>query len=114
LLSNRSKGWFADAEKVDLPSLGNGRRNMGHAEGDPADAVSPYAPQHRTRLTRELAMTGLAWVTVALVIAVIAAVTGLKPKDTRPVAGTQLMWVARVVLIVMALVVADVVLGSRP
>ena len=51
----------------------------------------------------------MSWLTVlwiAAFIAAIAAVTGLKPKGTRPVARTGLMGAARVVLALMALVVA--------
>ena len=46
-------------------------------------------------------MTWLYWLMVAACIAVFAAVTGAKPKGTRPVAGTHLMSVARVVLILI-------------
>lgn len=55
---------------------------------------------------------GLAWQTgdmswielllVAAVVAAIAALTGIKPRGTRPVAGTRLMKVARIVLLVIA------------
>ena len=49
-------------------------------------------------------MTWLAWLGLAVVLGVLAAVTGIKPKGTRPVAGTRLMGVARfVLLIVMAI-----------
>jgi hypothetical protein len=51
-------------------------------------------------------MTWLSWLMIAVVIAAVAAVTGVKPKGTRPVARTQLMSVARVVLFVLALIVA--------
>jgi len=51
-------------------------------------------------------MSWLAWLTIALVIAVFAAVTGIKGKGTRHVAGTQLMGVARVVLFLIVAVVA--------
>jgi len=51
-------------------------------------------------------MTWLSWLMIAAVIAAVAAVTGVKPKGTRPVARTQLMSVARVVLFVLALIVA--------
>ena len=44
------------------------------------------------------------WLTLALIIVAIAAVTGIKPKAGRHVARTQLMGVARVVLILIALV----------
>ena len=49
-------------------------------------------------------MTWLTWLILAVVITAIAAVTGLKPKGTRHVAGTQLMSVARFVLILVVLV----------
>jgi uncharacterized membrane protein YozB (DUF420 family) len=44
------------------------------------------------------------WLGLAVVIGVIAALTGLKPKGSRPVANTRLMGVARFILIVMVLV----------
>ena len=40
-------------------------------------------------------MTSLAWLGVVVVIVAIAAVTGIKPKGTRHVAGTSLMSGAR-------------------
>ena len=49
-------------------------------------------------------MTWLAWLTVALIVAALAAVSGAKPKGTRPVAGTQLMAVARAVLALIVLI----------
>ena len=49
-------------------------------------------------------MTWLYWLMVAACIAVFAAVTGIKPSKTRPVAGTHLMSVARVVLILIVVI----------
>ncbi len=46
-------------------------------------------------------MNWLAWLMVAACIAVFAGITGIKPSKTRPVAGTHLMSVARVVLILI-------------
>ena len=46
-------------------------------------------------------MSWIGWIGVALVIALIVAVTGLGPKGGRRVANTQLMTVARVVLFLM-------------
>jgi hypothetical protein len=46
-------------------------------------------------------MTWLAWLGIAVVLGVLAAVTGIKPKGTRPVAGTRLMGVARFVLLIV-------------
>jgi hypothetical protein len=51
-------------------------------------------------------MGWLFWLTLAAIVVAIAAVTGFKPKDGRHVARTQLMGVARVVLVVIGLVVA--------
>ena len=46
-------------------------------------------------------MTWLFWLGLAVVIGVIAAVTGIKTRGTRPVARTRLMGVARFVLFVL-------------
>ena len=59
-------------------------------------------------------MTWLTWLTIAALIAAVAAITGLKPKGTKPVSRTQLMGVARVVLFLLALVVAYIAFASRP
>ena len=45
-------------------------------------------------------MTWLFWLMLALIVATIAAVTGLKPRGTRHVAHTTLMGVGRVVLLI--------------
>jgi hypothetical protein len=58
-------------------------------------------------------MTWLAWLTIAVLVAAFAAITGIKPKGTRPVANTRLMGVARVVLVVAALIVAFMVFGAK-
>jgi hypothetical protein len=52
------------------------------------------------------------WLGIALVIAVIAALTGVKPRGSRPVARTQMMGVARVVLIVAAVIIAVIAFRS--
>ena len=46
-------------------------------------------------------MSWLFWLGLAVVIGVIAAVTGIKPKGTRPVAHTRLMGVARFALLIV-------------
>jgi putative effector of murein hydrolase len=51
-------------------------------------------------------MSWFLWLVLALVIAVFAAVTGSKAKGTRPVARTQLMGVARWVLLLIVLIIA--------
>jgi hypothetical protein len=58
-------------------------------------------------------MTWLTWLILAVVVATIAAVTGVKPKGTRHVAHTQLLGVARAVLIIGALIVAFAVYYAR-
>ena len=50
-------------------------------------------------------MTWLVWLGLAVLLGVIAAVTGLKPRGTRHVAGTRLMGVGRFVLLIMILIV---------
>jgi hypothetical protein len=50
-------------------------------------------------LACRLGMTWLLWLMIAACVAAFAAITGIKPRDTRPVAGTHLMSVARVILI---------------
>jgi len=47
-------------------------------------------------------MTWIVWLGIAVAIGVLAAVTGAKPKGTRPVARTRLMGVARVILLLIA------------
>lgn len=58
-------------------------------------------------------MTWLAWLVITLLVATFAALTGIKPKGSRPVAHTRLMGVARFVLVVLALIVAYIVFRGR-
>jgi hypothetical protein len=58
-------------------------------------------------------MTWLTWLILAVVIAAVAATTGIKPKGTRHVAHTQMLGVARAVLIVGAVIVAFFVFYGR-
>ncbi len=50
---------------------------------------------------------------LAIVIAAVAAVTGIKPKETRPVAHTRMMGMARFVLAVLAIILAYVAFRAR-
>jgi hypothetical protein len=43
---------------------------------------------------------------IAVVLVAVAALTGAKPSETRPVARTRLMHVARVMLVIVALLLA--------
>ena len=49
-------------------------------------------------------MTMWMWLTLAAIVAAIAAITGIKPKGTRPVSHSRLMGAGRVVLILMVLI----------
>ena len=49
-------------------------------------------------------MGWMLWVGLAVLVAGIAALTGIKAKGTRPVAGTRLMSVGRFVLLLLALI----------
>ena len=51
-------------------------------------------------------MTWLTWLVLAVIIAAVAAVTGIKPKKTRHVAHTQMMGVARFVLLLFVVICA--------
>ena len=50
-------------------------------------------------------VTWLTILTLAVIIAALAAITGAKPNGTRPVAGTHLMGAARVVLFLAIILV---------
>ena len=58
-------------------------------------------------------MNWLTLLVLAMVIAVIAAVTGFKPKGTRHVARTKLMGVARVFLALLAIVLLYLAFRTR-
>jgi hypothetical protein len=58
-------------------------------------------------------MGWLAWLAIALIIAAVAAVTGLQPKGGRPVARTGLMAVARLALLAVALIFAYLAFRAR-
>jgi hypothetical protein len=58
-------------------------------------------------------MTWLAWLGLAVLITAVAAVTGIKPKGTRHVAGTRLMGVARVALLIIVAVFAYLAFRAR-
>jgi hypothetical protein len=49
-------------------------------------------------------MSWVFWLGLAVVIGALAALTGLKPRGTKPVSNTRLMGVARFILVVMVIV----------
>jgi hypothetical protein len=51
-------------------------------------------------------MNWLVWLGLAVVIAAVAAVTGIKPKGTRSVSHSRLMGMGRLVLLVIVIVFA--------
>lgn len=58
-------------------------------------------------------MTWLTWLLLAALLVAAAAVTGIKPKGTRHVAGTRLMGVARIALLVIAAIIAYAAYRTR-
>lgn len=58
-------------------------------------------------------MNWLVWLGLAVVIAAIAAVTGLKPKGTRHVAHTRMMGVGRVALFAIVIIFAYLAYRAR-
>jgi uncharacterized membrane protein YozB (DUF420 family) len=49
-------------------------------------------------------MNWLVWLGLAVVIVAIAAVTGIKPKGTRPVSHSRMMTMARIALVLIAII----------
>jgi hypothetical protein len=49
-------------------------------------------------------LSWLFWLGLALVVGLLAALTGIKPKGTKPVARTRLMGIARVILLAVLLI----------
>jgi uncharacterized membrane protein YozB (DUF420 family) len=58
-------------------------------------------------------MNWLVLLGIAVVIVAVAAVTGIKPKGTRPVAHSRMMGMGRVMLVIIALIVAYVAFRAR-
>jgi small-conductance mechanosensitive channel len=58
-------------------------------------------------------MTWLVWLALAVIVAGIAAVTGMQPKGGRPVARTGLMQVARFMLFIIVLIFAYMAYTAR-
>ena len=58
-------------------------------------------------------MTWLVWLGLAVAITATAAVTGIKPKGTQHLAGTRMMGVARVALVILALLFAYLAYRGR-
>ena len=58
-------------------------------------------------------MNWIIWLSLAVVVTAIAAVTGIKPRGTRPVAHSRLMGAGRVALIIMIVIFAVLAFQAR-
>ena len=58
-------------------------------------------------------MSWFAWLGLAVLVTAVAAIAGITPRGSRPVAGTRLMGAARVVLVVLVILVVYLVYRSR-
>jgi hypothetical protein len=58
-------------------------------------------------------MNWLVLLSIAVVIAAVAAVTGIKPNKTRPVAHTRMMGMARFFLLILAIIVGYLAFRAR-
>lgn len=58
-------------------------------------------------------MTWLNWLLLAVIVAAVAAVTGIKPKGTRHVARTRLMGVGRILLLIIVAIIAYAAYRAR-
>jgi hypothetical protein len=58
-------------------------------------------------------MNWLVWLGLAVVIAAIAAVTGINPKGTRPVSHSRMMGMARLALLAIVVILVYVAFRAR-
>lgn len=58
-------------------------------------------------------MTWFVWLGLAVVVTAFAAVTGIKPKGTQHLARTRMMGVARIVLLIIAVLLGYIAFRSR-
>lgn len=58
-------------------------------------------------------MSWIIWLGIAVLIAAVAAVTGFKPKGTRPVAHTRLMGVGRIALLAIVVIFVYIAYQAR-
>jgi hypothetical protein len=58
-------------------------------------------------------MNWLVWLGLAVIVGVIAAVTGIKPRGTRHVAGTRLMGIGRFFLLLLIAIFAYLAYRAR-
>jgi hypothetical protein len=58
-------------------------------------------------------MGWLGWLGLAVFVTVLAALTGIKPRGTRPVAHSRMMGVARAILVILLVVFAILAYRAR-
>jgi hypothetical protein len=58
-------------------------------------------------------MSWLGWVGLAVFVTVLAALTGVKPKGTRPIAHSRMMGVARAILLILLVIFAVMAYRAR-
>jgi hypothetical protein len=58
-------------------------------------------------------MSWLGWLAIAVLVGVVAAVTGIKPQGSRPVARTRLMSVGRFFLLLLVALFAYLAFRAR-
>jgi hypothetical protein len=58
-------------------------------------------------------MTWLVWLGLAVLITAIAAVTGIKPKGTQHLAGTRMMGMARLALVILFIILVYLAFRAR-
>jgi hypothetical protein len=58
-------------------------------------------------------MNWMVWLALAVVVSAIAAVTGIKPRGTRPVAHSRMMAVGRVFLLIIVVIFAVLAFRAR-
>jgi hypothetical protein len=58
-------------------------------------------------------MSWLGWLGLTVIITGILAVTGIKPKGTRHVAHTSLMWIARLALLSVLIIIGYLAFRTR-
>lgn len=71
------------------------------------------APSNGSIRAKASVVNWLVWLGLAVVIAVIAAVSGVKPKGTRPVSHSRLMGAGRVALLVIVVIFAYIAFRAR-
>jgi hypothetical protein len=58
-------------------------------------------------------MNWLVWLGLAVLVAAVAAVTGIKPKNTRPVAHSRMMGMGRIALLIIVIIFAYIAFRAR-